>query len=250
MQPISLAPTAADKLLEPFAPHVAVLMPSFGTCIYRKENEKRVLAWYAERNFQVYLGSDADATGYFSRCRAINSAARAAYTEKTIFILADNDLIPSASHLAQALEHCGEYSAVTPHVTTLHTSHLGRLHLLEGRPTMLFRPRESGSRSYVVIRRDIFAEINGMDEKFEGWGPEDKAFLINIHKQLGGVLELDGERIHLWHPHDRSKNIKPQLMKNRERCKQYEMSDKKGASVLAKEYGHWLERDQQRGRPT
>ena len=222
-------------------------MPSFGICTYRAENEEIVRRWYAERGFRVFAGADEATTGFFSRARAINHAARQAYTTAPhlhTYILADNDLIPSAPHLLTALEQSAYYSCITPHITTLHTSHAGRMQLLHNRSTLLYRPRESGSRSYVVIRREVFDRVNGMDEKFEGWGPEDKAFLLNIHKQLGGVLELDGARLHLWHPGDRSKANRPQLMRNRARCNAYLEADAATANVLSKEYGDWLRRDQ------
>lgn len=247
MQPVTLGPTPEDSALERYASRVAILMPSFGTCSFRLENERTTKHWYATRNLSVFPGTDQATSGFFSRARAINTAARAAYhtsPERDIYILADNDLIPSVPHLVEALAAANSYSAITPHLTTLHTSHAGREHLLNGNTTFLYRPKESGSKSYVVIRREVFAHINGMDELFEGWGPEDKAFLLNIHRQLGHVLELDGARTHLWHPGDRSKANRTQLMHNRNRCKQYEHADQPTATLLAKEYGHWLERDQ------
>ena len=244
--PINVGPSDHDPALEQLAANVAVLMPSFGSCKYRKENEEYVLRWYEQRGFRVFLGKDDSTTGFFSRARAINRAAGEAYRTTphlTVYVLADNDLIPSPSHFTAALEQAPDWSCVTPHLTTLHTSHSGRMQLLHNGKTQLYRPRESGSRSYVVIRREVFDRINGMDEKFEGWGPEDKAFLLNIHRQLGGVLELEGARVHLWHPSDQSKANKVQLMRNRERCRMYLEGDTEQANVLSKEYGDWLRRD-------
>jgi len=236
--PISITASEHDSLLEPYAPRCAVLMPSFGGCSFRAENQRTVLRWYRERNFQVIQGRDTQSrNGFFSRARAINAAVRLSPKEKDIFILADNDLIPSVPHLAKALYQLEHHKVITPHCTTLHSSFAGRQQLLAGNKTMLYAPKESGSRSYVVIRRQAFEAMNGMDEVFEGWGPEDKAFLISANKHHGGVLELDGERIHLWHPADQSKRDRTQLMKNRERCKQYEAASPKAANVLAREYG-------------
>lgn len=242
MEPVTLGPTAHDHLLEPYASRIAVLMPSFGTCRYRLENQRAVLAWYATRGIHVTLGTDTNATGFFSRARAINTAARKTHktqTEKDLWILADNDLVPSVPHLAQALEHVctGAYNVVTPHQWTLHTSLASRTHLLDGRSTVVYRSQESGSRSYVVLKRNTFEAMNGMDELFEGWGPEDKAFMLSAHKQVGRVLDMDGSRVHLWHPMDRSKRDRTQLMKNRARCKEYEAATSAEANVLARQYG-------------
>lgn len=235
---ISITPSEHDALLEPFAPRCVVLMPSFGGCSFRAENQRTVMRWYRERNFQVIQGRDTESrNGFFSRARAINNAARLSPKEKDIFILADNDLIPSIPHLSEAFRQLEHYNVITPHRWTLHSSYAGRQQLLAGNRTMLYKAMESGSRSYVVIRRKAFEALNGMDEFFEGWGPEDKAFLISAHKQVGGVLELDGERIHLWHPGDQSKRDRTQLMKNRDRCRQYDAASAEAASVLAREYG-------------
>lgn len=242
MEPVTLGPTAADSLLEPYASRIAVLMPSFGTCRYRFENQRAVLHWYATRNIKVVLGTDTSTTGFFSRARAINNAARKTHEtqcEQDIYVLADNDLIPSPAHLAEALSLVctGAKDVVTPHQWTLHSSFAGRERLLAGQKTLLYRPQESGSRSYVVLKRASFETMNGMDESFEGWGPEDKAFLFSARKQLGRVLDMDGQRLHLWHPMDQSKRNRQQLMKNRARCLAYENASAVGASVLAREYG-------------
>jgi hypothetical protein len=179
-------------------------MPSFGTCSFRLENERTTKHWYAARNLSVFPGTDQATSGFFSRARAINTAARAAYRtspERDIYVLADNDLIPSVPHLVEALAAADSYSAITPHLTTLHTSHAGREHLLNGKTTFLYRPKESGSKSYVVIRREVFAHINGMDELFEGWGPEDKELCARLeHAGLQRqTLAAGGIACHLHH---------------------------------------------------
>jgi hypothetical protein len=227
--------------VEPYVSACAVLMPSFGNCRYRQENQKFVQHWYTSRNFTVVLGHDTPkAGGHFSRARAINNAAREThktYPEKTIYILADNDLIPSAAHLTSALEQVSAYSAVIPHSTTLYSSNLGRLELLKGSPTFRYQEKATGSASYVVISSSAFAQVNGMDERFEGWGPEDQAFVWSIKHQLSEPLRLEGARTHLWHPQDNSKRNRQQLLYNRQRCRDYAQGDKATATVLAREYG-------------
>jgi hypothetical protein len=242
VEPATLGPTPHDPLLEPYASRTAVLMPSFGTCRYRLENQRAVLRWYTTRGITVILGTDTSTTGFFSRARAINTAARETretHDKKDLWILADNDLIPSVPHLSEALSSvcAGAYNVVTPHQWTLHTSFAGRDRLLSGQSTMLYRPQESGSRSYVVLKRASFEAMNGMDERFEGWGPEDKAFMLSAHKQLGRVLDMDGSRLHLWHPMDQSKRNRVQLMKNRALCKEYEAASGDEVNVLARQYG-------------
>lgn len=242
---INLGPTEHDDHLRHYAPEIAVLIPSFGTCPYRTTNQALVLDWYAQRNLTVYLGSDtASEGGFFSRARAINTAARTAHREcKSIYILADNDLIPSAAHLASALEHLTTHTAVTPHSETFYTTEMGRQQLLSTGATKHYEAKRIGSMSYVVIRASAFAQINGMDERFEGWGPEDQALIASLRHQIEEPLRLEGSRIHLWHPVDRSKRNRQQLEHNRARFHQYLQGDRDTATVLAREYGSWQKRD-------
>lgn len=218
-----------------------VLMPSFGDCPYRRENQEHVRAWYARLGVPVVLGHDQPAPA-FSRARTVNAAARTAAREhphRPVFLIADNDLIPSLSHLDLALRHLHEHAAATPHATTLLTTPAGRLEVLERGSTTQFVPEVKGSRSFVVIHRDAYARANGMDEAFIGWGPEDKAFLASIRKQLGSVLQLDGERLHLWHPPDPTKADAANLERNRARMRAYLGATTKAAARLAREYGRW-----------
>jgi hypothetical protein len=247
MQPITLGTTDHDATLQSYSHRVAVLIPTFGNCALRAENQRTVLHWYAQRGLTTYLGTDTPSEGgFFSRARAVNFAARTAYASgcKDIYILADNDLIPSAAHLASALEHLTDHAAVTPHNQTLYTTHTGRQQLLSTGTTKYYQPKRIGSMSYVVIRASAFAQINGMDEHFEGWGPEDQAFIASLRHQIAEPLRLEGSRLHLWHPHDRSKQNRQQLERNRARFHQYLHGDTATATVLAREYGDWLERDQ------
>jgi hypothetical protein len=247
MQPVELGPSAADETLRTYADRVAILIPSFGDCTMRRQNQKYVLRWYAQRGFTCYLGTDnRSETGFFSRTRAINNAARTAHAaqHKNIYVIADNDLIPSASHLSEALEQAANYPAVIPHKTTLYTSHLGRTDIFNDHRTYRYQEKIVGSLSYIVISAEAFERVNGMDECFEGWGPEDQAFVQSIQHQLGDLLRLDGARTHLWHPIDNSKRDRKQLMRNRARFQQYLQGNKETATVLAREYGDWLGRDQ------
>lgn len=239
--PLTLGPTPHDATLQAHAAKCVVLMPSFGKCAYRAANQAAVTKWYAARNIPVVLGTDTRSrTGYFSRARAINNAARETHEthpDRNIYLLADNDLTPSVPHLVAAIEALPDHSAVTPHQYTLHTTLLGRDQLLKGQHTFLYRTYEIGSRSYVVITRQSFEAMNGMDELFEGWGPEDAAFLASVRKQLGPVLHMDGSRTHLWHPMDTSKRNRKQLLANRARYKRYQQSDQAEATLLARQYG-------------
>ncbi|MEV0633489.1 galactosyltransferase-related protein [Streptomyces sp. NPDC050619] len=51
----------------------------------------------------------------------------------------------------------------------------------------------------VWLRRDVFDAVNGMDERFEGWGREDIDFALRI--QLATAFDqYDDQMLHLYHP--------------------------------------------------
>ncbi|WAZ19633.1 galactosyltransferase-related protein [Streptomyces cinnabarinus] len=51
----------------------------------------------------------------------------------------------------------------------------------------------------VWLRRDVFDSVNGMDERFEGWGREDIDFVLRV--QLATAFDqYDDRMLHLYHP--------------------------------------------------
>ena len=234
----------AEKLLSQKSKRVVVLMPSFGTCPVRAENQEFVIAWYAERGMPTILGADERGrrSGWFSRARAMNYAARQAlreYPERDVFVLADNDLIPDPTTFLTAIQTVDLHSAVMPHSITLLTDPQGRREVFMRGITTRVEPVQQGSRSYVVMTRENYGRVNGMDEVFEGWGPEDLAFRLSVTKQIDAPLELDGRRLHLWHPIDPSKRDTKQLYFNRRRKRLYQLKRGKDVAALAREYGRW-----------
>ena len=234
----------AEKLLSQKSKRVVVLMPSFGTCPVRAENQEFVIAWYQERGMPTVIGRDerGKRSGWFSRARAMNYAARQAvreYPERDVFVLADNDLIPDPTTFLTAVQTIDQHSAVMPHSITLLTDPRGRREVFMRGATERVEPVGQGSRSYVVMTRENYASVNGMDEVFEGWGPEDLAFRLSVMKQLAPPLELDGRRLHLWHPIDPSKRDVRQLYANRRRKHMYQLRHGKDVRALAREYGRW-----------
>jgi hypothetical protein len=217
---------------------VIVLMPSFGACRVRRENQAFVLRHYERLGIPVVLGSGA------SRTHAVNDAARIAtrlHPKGRVFIIADNDLIPDERMLGTALQVVHVRAAVTPHAWTLLTTPESRAEFMRTGTLHEHERVRVGSRSFVVLTREVFDAVNGMDELFVGWGPEDRAFLESIRKQVGPVLELAGERVHLWHPPDPSKENRARLTANRLRWRAYRLGQTGRVAALAREYGRWDE---------
>jgi predicted glycosyltransferase involved in capsule biosynthesis len=61
----------------------------------------------------------------------------------------------------------------------------------------------------IMITRENYFKMGGFDERFNGWGYEDNAFLLMAEATIGSFVETDNIAYHLWHP--QSINQYPQL---------------------------------------
>lgn len=53
----------------------------------------------------------------------------------------------------------------------------------------------------LALRREVFEDVGGMDERFRGWGGEDIAFARCLWKTDHGLGHVvPGDAVHLWHP--------------------------------------------------
>ena len=50
-----------------------------------------------------------------------------------------------------------------------------------------------------ALHRELWDEIGGFDERFQGWGFEDLCFM-HAAGQVGSVNRVPGIVYHLWHP--------------------------------------------------
>lgn len=52
----------------------------------------------------------------------------------------------------------------------------------------------------IVLPRSSFDLVGGYDESFEGWGFEDRAFVLALETLCGPGKRLPNHLLHLWHP--------------------------------------------------
>lgn len=52
----------------------------------------------------------------------------------------------------------------------------------------------------LLFRRQDFLDIGGYDERFTGWGWEDRALADKANAMLGHYVRTEGTVIHMWHP--------------------------------------------------
>lgn len=52
-----------------------------------------------------------------------------------------------------------------------------------------------------VLTREAWDTVGGVDPRFRGWGGEDLSFGRALETLCGRHTQLDGDLVHLWHPH-------------------------------------------------
>lgn len=138
--------------------------------------------------------------GPLNRSAARNRAAELA-GDWTVAIFADADTLVPATQVREACRlarRSGDlvfpfdrYRALTPRATA------NRLRGRDDDQAKWTMRRSVGGA--LVIRRDLWDDVGGYDERFVGWGYEDRAFAIAC-ETLKGLRRVSGSVRHLWHP--------------------------------------------------
>jgi glycosyltransferase involved in cell wall biosynthesis len=148
-----------------------------------------------------------EADGPFSRARTINAGVLAA-TGDTI-VVSDADLVLLPPLMQDCLDKAGSVAVVKPYMNiawcTAEASKLFRTHFdfkfinpaVNAPIKMQNVPNASGGM--FIIRRNQFLHIGGFDERFVGWGKEDEATDIKIHRFMQ-VHVMPNIAAHLYHP--------------------------------------------------
>ena len=198
--------------------NVAVLVPRRTDGGRRDELWAFCRAWW-EREFPAFeIVEGTHDGGRFNRSAALNRAA--ASTDAEILIVADGDVIVPPDQVRTAVKVAGETGrAVLPYehngYTPLTEAMTNRvLDGFEGRwdptPAAVVSHEKSPNHvsSCVVVPRPLWERVGGFDERFDGWGPEDRAFHMACRVLGGGVETITGRDVgakraqvfHLWHP--------------------------------------------------
>lgn len=201
---------------------VSVLVP------FRDEvdtNRAENWAWLEQRwrammpEAEIVVGTDLGMP--FSKTTAVNDA----YSRATgdVFVIADADSWCPASKVRQAINyaahnHCLVVPWSNAHRLTLADSETIRATDPAAEEPILtdeirrnvedYRPSPSTAAMVIVVTRDGFERVGGMDPRFRGWGQEDVAFGLACGTLLGQTKLMLGEAWALFHVRARKDGLR------------------------------------------
>ena len=188
---------------------VAILMPfrSKEKDPMRVRNRNWARAWWKTHfpDFRLIEASDGRRGAAFNKPAAVNAAARQA--EESVLVMADADAVPNPTAVREAVRLAASSPWVCPHQDIVYLSPEASERVT--RETPGWPPADRRSEGYAintepagwlfVLRRSIFNEIGGMDERFVGYGGDDIAFTLAMNTLVGRYLRLPSTLYHLHH---------------------------------------------------
>ena len=145
-------------------------------------------------------------------------AARALEEDAEILVFIDADSIPDPAALLDSINNVmltkrwafpyTEYYALTEEGSKLfmeeppwkvwHSPDSYEHEFVFPGPNPFDRPEATGG--CVIVHRDAWEQVGGYDERFRGWGGEDRAFAMALETLVHPGFRYPAPIYHLWHP--------------------------------------------------
>lgn len=169
---------------------------------WRDQLWRFVQSWWEEQTPGATFYVGASPAGPFNRSAAINAAARSGPWDTAVVL--DADVVAAGDQVLRAVE----IAEATGRLTLAFDRYVGlnrtyTVKLLNGwRGDLMkgkFRTSDAHESSIVAVRRDLWEEVGGFDERFVGWGQEDVSFAHTARLLRGWIERTPGKVYHLWH---------------------------------------------------
>jgi predicted glycosyltransferase involved in capsule biosynthesis len=157
----------------------------------------------------VYTG---DSEGErWERARAVNNAVAQA-GDADVLLISDSDILLERP-VAQTLRACElaleKNAYVVAFTTLLYLNQEGSEDIRAGGsilpPEHVFWEQSNIWGGVFAIPRSLWDQVGGFDERFQGYGSEDKGFLVCASTLGGDKQRIPGHAYHLDHPEDETK---------------------------------------------
>ncbi len=170
-------------------------------CPWRARSRELVAAQWA--GYGLPITTAEPDPGPFNRSQAINRAARLAGGWDVALII-DLDVLISIGQIVSAIEHTHATGRAVVAFDTLRLidrPRTARIH--DGAPLRPVdgTPVDGHVSCAVAVTRDLWETVGGFDERFVGWGAEDRAFWAACKTLAGPGHRIPGPAYHLWHPY-------------------------------------------------
>lgn len=196
----------------------------------RRINAEAVLAWLSSLNITVILSEYAtqpdnqlrlpegvihvytESSGAFNKARACNRGFLA--STENVIALVDADTLMDSRTFSAALNRVGTHDEVIrPFSRLIELSEDQRDSYIQSavlpQPTQTDRDDARDGDviplcgGIVIMKRDRYFSVGGLDERFEGWGGEDDALSHAIVRTGATIKVVKNEpAFHLWHDRD------------------------------------------------
>jgi hypothetical protein len=147
----------------------------------------------------------ADAGGAsFSRAASVNAAAAGSCGD--VLVVVDADCLLAVEQIETAVRRLGRRGWIIPYDELYRLDRETSEEVLASSPAAPRWPeadiqaRKSPTSFALVVPREGFERVGGMDEGFRGWGGEDAAFKWALDSLYAPHRRLRGPAFHLWHP--------------------------------------------------
>lgn len=189
---------------------ISVIVP------FRTDHAEREMAydWCMKRYIHAFgdvtefvVCGDGSTEGPFNKAKALNDGVERSHGDVLMFADADSAIDLRWAKLAtDYVVETGGW-ALTSIVYYLSRSQTDVL--LAQDPTAEIDVAEPDECDYVgttsvgghlMLPREAWERVNGADERFTDWGPEDGAFAMAMSTLWRHPVRLAGSLVHLWHP--------------------------------------------------
>jgi hypothetical protein len=178
---------------------ISVLIPFRGDGAQRDRLWAHCRNLWAQLPVELVVGEDSgDAP--FNVSRAFNDAASRASGD--IFMLYGADQLPDLDRILWASEQLETHAWCALYAGTGAYSQASTEALLNGYgwDRAVFDQWAPFCTGILAVTRETWADVNGMDERFFGWGCEDVALRVALTTLHGDTPEPSGNLRCLWHP--------------------------------------------------